>query len=112
MAESTLTRVAALLCCALMASSVLGEDRSQPAQQRIEREIVAQSIASYPGRCPCPYNVTRNGSSCGARNAWSRKGGYAPICYEDEVTSEMVKRHSQQGSRQDIRMARQDVPAQ
>jgi hypothetical protein len=111
MAESLLTRVAALLCCTLMASSVLGESRSLPQEQRVKQEIVAQSIAAYPGRCPCPYNVTRNGSSCGARSAWSRKGGYAPICYEDEVTSEMVKRHPQR-SQQDTRVARQETPPQ
>lgn len=112
MTESLPIRVAALLCCTLMASSVLGESRSARPEQRVKQEIVAQSVAAYPGRCPCPYNVTRNGSSCGARSAWSRKGGYAPICYEDEVTSEMVKRHSQQASPQPTRSAGQETPPQ
>jgi hypothetical protein len=50
------------------------------------REIIRQSIASYPGSCPCPYNVDRAGRRCGERSAWSRPGGYAPICYESDVT--------------------------
>lgn len=59
--------------------------------QQVKKQIVDESIAAYPGRCPCPYNSARNGSSCGGRSAWSKKGGYAPICYENEVTKEMVR---------------------
>ncbi|ARR51582.1 hypothetical protein ETN89_15060 [Photobacterium damselae subsp. damselae] len=58
----------------------------------IKQEIIKQSIRSYPGRCPCPYNVTSNGSRCGKRSAWSKPGGYSPICYEREVTHEMISR--------------------
>lgn len=56
----------------------------------IKKRIIQESIASYPGNCPCPYNAARNGSRCGGRSAWSRKGGYSPICFENEVTDEMV----------------------
>jgi hypothetical protein len=38
----------------------------------------------------------RNGRSCGGRSAWSRQGGYAPICYEREVTQEMVRERQRQ----------------
>lgn len=57
----------------------------------VKQRIIQESIASYPGNCPCPYNTTRNGRACGGRSAWSRAGGYSPICYEKEVTQEMVK---------------------
>ncbi|MUI15043.1 hypothetical protein GJV26_21625 [Massilia dura] len=60
-------------------------------EQQVKKQIIEESIAAYPGRCPCPYNSARNGSSCGGRSAWSKKGGYAPICYEKEVTKEMVR---------------------
>ncbi|WP_420878731.1 hypothetical protein [Rahnella aceris] len=58
----------------------------------IKQAIINESIESYPGNCPCPYNSARNGSSCGKRSAWSRAGGYAPICYKDEVTQEMINK--------------------
>lgn len=58
---------------------------------QVKQQIIQESIDSYPGNCPCPYNSARNGSRCGKRSAWSRAGGYAPICYKDEITDEMVQ---------------------
>lgn len=57
---------------------------------QIRQQIVRASIASYPGRCPCPYSVMRNGASCGARSAYSRPGGYAPLCYPRDVSEAEV----------------------
>jgi hypothetical protein len=48
---------------------------------QIRALIIQQSVASYPGKCPCPWNLARNGSQCGGRSAYSRPGGYAPLCY-------------------------------
>jgi SH3-like domain-containing protein len=53
--------------------------------QAARRAIIRQSIASYPGSCPCPYNVDRGGRRCGGRSAWSRPGGYSPICYDSDI---------------------------
>ncbi|MGH1577372.1 SH3 domain-containing protein [Planktotalea sp.] len=50
------------------------------------KAIIRQSIAAYPGNCPCDYNRDRAGHRCGKRSAWSRRGGYAPLCYESDVT--------------------------
>ncbi|MEN0617266.1 hypothetical protein ABK730_19365 [Klebsiella indica] len=58
---------------------------------QVKQRIIDDSIASYPGTCACPFNTARNGSSCGRRSAWSKAGGYSPICYKKEVTKEMVK---------------------
>ncbi len=58
--------------------------------EQVKQQIIQESIESYPGNCPCPYNYARNGSRCGKRSAWSRAGGYAPICYKEEITDEMV----------------------
>lgn len=85
-----------LLCSLLLAAPALAKEESAGAEQQIKQRIIEESIASYPRRCPCPYNVTRNGSACGARSAWSRRGGYAPICYEREVTQEMVRARQKQ----------------
>lgn len=37
------------------------------------------------GSCPCPYNVASDGSVCGGRSAYSRSGGYEPVCYESDI---------------------------
>ena len=57
---------------------------------QVRAVIIRQSIASYPGTCACPYNVARNGSSCGRRSAYSRGGGYAPMCYASDVSDAAV----------------------
>lgn len=59
--------------------------------EQVKQAIIDESIASYPGTCACPFNRARNGSSCGGRSAWSKAGGYSPICYKKEVTKDMVK---------------------
>lgn len=63
---------------------------------QIKQQIIDDSIASYPGTCACPFNRARNGSSCGRRSAWSKAGGYSPICYKKEVTQDRVKQWRQQ----------------
>ena len=62
----------------------------QITDDQVTQQIIAESIASYPGRCPCPYNLAKNGSRCGGRSAWSRAGGYSPLCYPEDVTPAMV----------------------
>ena len=63
----------------------------------IKQKIIQQSIDSYPGNCPCPYNTTRNGSRCGKRSAYNRVGGYAPLCYSEDVSDRMVKEYKGRG---------------
>lgn len=62
---------------------------------QIKRTLIAQSIASYPGNCPCPYNFARNGSRCGLRSAYSRPGGFSPICFEGDVSAAMIEQYRQ-----------------
>ena len=57
---------------------------------QVRQAVIQQSLASYPGNCPCPYNMDRRGRSCGRRSAFSRPGGYAPICYAEQVTPGMI----------------------
>ena len=56
-----------------------------------KQQIIRQSIAAYPGPCPCPYSVMRNGRLCGGRSAYSRPGGYAPICYPADISQAEVR---------------------
>jgi len=57
---------------------------------QVKQAVIQESLAAYPGTCPCPYNVDRRGHSCGRRSAYSRPGGYAPICYATQVTPAMI----------------------
>ena len=61
----------------------------------VKQRIINESLASYPGHCPCPYNSDRAGRSCGGRSAWSRPGGYAPKCYPADVTRAEVEDYRQ-----------------
>lgn len=61
----------------------------------IKQRIIRASIASYPGNCPCPYSRARNGSRCGGRSAWSRAGGYAPLCFPSDVTAADIRAYRQ-----------------
>lgn len=63
---------------------------SAQSDAQIRQRIIRESIAAYPGSCPCPYNVDRGGRRCGGRSAYSRPGGYAPICYARDVSAAEV----------------------
>lgn len=56
----------------------------------IKKILIQDSISSYPGNCPCPYNTDRAGRRCGKRSAYNRAGGYAPLCFENDITQEMI----------------------
>ncbi|BAH76953.1 hypothetical protein [Solidesulfovibrio magneticus] len=58
--------------------------------------IIKESIQSYPGNCPCPYNTMKNGRSCGGRSAYGRPGGRSPLCFPKDVTDQMVKTYRAQ----------------
>jgi uncharacterized protein YraI len=57
----------------------------------IIQRIIAESLAAYPGSCPCPYNRDRGGRTCGRRSAYSKPGGYSPICYAEDVSRAMIE---------------------
>lgn len=80
-------RIALTLFIFFVSFNAFAENNSD---QQIVQNIINESIASYPGRCPCPYNRASNGSSCGKRSAYSRAGGYAPFCYASDISPEMI----------------------
>lgn len=59
----------------------------------VRQAIIQQSLSQYPGPCPCPYNRMRNGRACGNVSAYVRPGGYAPICYDRDVTDDMLRKY-------------------
>lgn len=78
-ASFTRAALGAAIALAVSASPAAAQSNAE-VQRRIR-----QSVAAYPGSCPCPYSVDRAGRSCGARSAWSRRGGHAPLCYPSDV---------------------------
>ncbi len=93
--KSFLKSAAVGICTGLLFVSaiVVAEADAKPkvlTDSQIVRLIIKDSIASYPGNCPCPYNAARNGSMCGGRSAYSRPGGYSPICYAHDVSKKMI----------------------
>ena len=59
----------------------------------IARTMIGKDLAAYFGPCPCPYNTMRNGRACGSCSAYSRPGGYSPICYDRDVTPAMMREY-------------------
>jgi Bacterial SH3 domain len=59
-------------------------------RQTVITAIIRNSIASWSGNCACPYQTDRGGRSCGRRSAYSRPGGYSPVCYPGDVSNEMI----------------------
>jgi hypothetical protein len=64
-------RTSALVLALLVAVFTDAAASAQLTDDQIAKNLIAQSIAEYPGPCTCPYNSARNGGSCGKRSAWS-----------------------------------------
>lgn len=62
----------------------------RPSDPEIRKRMIEESIADHDGPCACPYQRARNGSLCGKRSAYNRRGGYEPLCYASDVSDEMV----------------------
>ena len=80
---------------ATSASSALDSQPATEAKPKLTDEelvqrIIAESIASYPGNCPCPFNVDAAGRRCGKRSAYLRPGGASPLCFPNDVTPEII----------------------
>jgi hypothetical protein len=81
-----------ILFAAVMALTAgAGLAQARPISDAAIRQVmIRESLASYPGNCPCPYNTDRAGRSCGRRSAYSRPGGYAPLCYASDISKSQV----------------------
>jgi len=75
---------------ALLLPLVASADSARLSDKQIRQLLIEESIAAYDGNCPCPYSRARNGSRCGKRSAYDREGGEEPLCYERDVSDEMV----------------------
>ena len=91
-------RCGLLMAICLCLVSFSGYAAKGKSDAQIKKEIIKESIESYPGNCACPYNHARNGSRCGGRSAYSRTGGYDVVCYESDVTDEMIRQWKQENA--------------
>ena len=73
-----------------LAGTVFPQEQTRT-DAEIRRILISQSLARYSGSCPCPYNTDRAGRRCGGRSAHSRAGGASPLCYDRDITDEMVE---------------------
>ena len=75
----------------ILALLVLGIAPASASDDKIREIIIQQSIASYPGTCACPYSTMRNGRRCGGRSAYSKPGGYSPLCFKTDIPQAMIE---------------------
>jgi len=69
------------------------KERSALTDAAIVAAIIAASIAAYKAMgkpCACPSDTMRNGRACGGNSAYARAGGFRPLCFPTDVTSEMI----------------------
>jgi hypothetical protein len=60
---------------------------------QIRQRIIQQSVRAYLAighPCACTCGLTRQGSPCGVRSAYTRPGGARPICYPSDVNDQMI----------------------
>lgn len=69
--------------------------------------LIKASLAEYHSRapCACPYDHDRRGRSCGARSAWSRPGGYSPLCYPKDVSKAAIAAYRERARAREADMA-------
>lgn len=87
---------ASIICLILLSASAAIADERQntgPSDEEIAQILIQQSINTYSGRCPCPYNRASNGSRCGKRSAYSKPGGASPLCYPSDVSQAQIERY-------------------
>lgn len=87
-------RPALATCLAGLLLCIAASAQARDTEAQVRQAIIQDSISSYQagGRpCACPYNSARNGNSCGGRSAYSRPGGAAPICFDQDVTPAMIQ---------------------
>ena len=71
----------------ILASNVSFADMSK---RELARDMILKSIASYPGKCACPYHLTSNGIKCGKKSVYSNPEGYNPLCYLSDINDETI----------------------
>jgi len=62
--------------------------------------IIVASVTAYKAMgkpCACPSDTMKNGRSCGGNSAWSRGGGFKPLCFSTDINPIMIKLYREKG---------------
>jgi hypothetical protein len=59
--------------------------------REIKARIIEESIAGFPGVCPCPYSTTEAGVMCGPASAYGARAADAPLCFPVDVGERQVQ---------------------
>ena len=62
---------------------------ADPFDGGIRKGLIEHFIAAHPV-CACPYSTAVDGKYCGATSAWARPGASVPVCYDEDITPEML----------------------
>jgi hypothetical protein len=76
--------------CGVVAVCVVPAFAQRSSDDSIKQRMIEESLTGYRGSCPCPYFLASNGSKCGARSAYSKRGGKGLLCYPEDISQEMV----------------------
>ena len=94
-------RILAILAAAICVGCAHHEANTATAKPRVvaakpavarhddKAAIVAASIYTYKGPCPCPYSKD---GACKGQSAWDSPRGVEPRCYKSDVTAEDIKK--------------------
>jgi len=63
-------------------------------QDTLVKNLIVKSIANYPGKCACPYQLKSNGKKCGKSSAYLKPQGYSPLCYSSDIANQIVNEKS------------------
>ena len=82
---------------------------SNQGQTQTPEQMIRESIANYLGKCPCPYSIMSNGNKCGKSSAYSKPGGYEPLCYVSDITGEEISKSNTAKPSKNIRIVDGDT---
>lgn len=82
-----LLRPLALLALLLSSSACANAD------DQLRDQLIARSIASYSGQCPCPYSTRRGGAACGDRSSYSQGNSRGLYCFRKDVPAAVLAQH-------------------
>ncbi len=82
---------------------------SNQGEAKTPKQLIRESIANYKGQCPCPYSIMTNGNKCGEKSAYSKPGGYEPLCYESDLISKEDRKLNTSRSLNNVRIVDGDT---
>lgn len=62
------------------------------AREALIRRMINESRASYRGTCPCPYDLSADGTECGKRSAYNL--GERIKCYPSDLCRREIRAYT------------------